>query len=125
MISASLLREEGDYIAAIDKLRSALEMSDLWLIRLQLGRAYLDGGHFAEAADELRTCADTRIGEATFVFLDDTPTYRYLAELPYWQGRAAEGFGMTEAAADYYQAFLQLRLNGGPLAKDASERIAQ
>jgi tetratricopeptide (TPR) repeat protein len=125
MISASLLREQGDYIAAIDKLRSALEMSDLWLIRLQLGRAYLDGGHFAEAADELRTCADTRIGEATFVFLDDTPTYRYLAELPYWQGRAAEGFGMTEAAADYYQAFLQLRLNGGPLADDASERIAQ
>jgi tetratricopeptide (TPR) repeat protein len=125
MIHASLLREQGDHVAGIDKLRSAIEMADLWLIRLQLGRAYLDAGYFAEAADEFRTCADTRIGEATAVFLDDTPTYRYLAELPYWQGRADEGFGMQEAAAEYYRAFLKLRPEGGPLADDASQRISR
>jgi tetratricopeptide (TPR) repeat protein len=124
MISARLLSEQGDHIAAIDKLRSALELSDLWLIRLQLGRAYLAAGYFAEAADEFRTCAETRVGEATFVFLDDTPTFRYLSELPYWQGRADEGFGMNEAAVENYQAFLQLRPNGGPLAEDAEQRIS-
>jgi tetratricopeptide (TPR) repeat protein len=125
MISAGLVSEQGDHIAAIDKLRSALEMSDLWLIRLQLGRAYLAGGYFAEAADEFRTCAEVRVGEATFVFLDDTPTYRYLSELPYWQGRADEGFGMNEAAVENYRAFLKLRPEGGPLADDASQRISR
>ena len=125
MIQASLLREQGDYIGAIDKLQSAIVMADLWLIRFQLGRTYLDAGSFAEAADEFRTCGTTRIGEATAAFLDDTPTYRYLAELPYWKARADEGFGMKDAAIEGYQAFLALRPNGGPLADDASERIAQ
>ncbi len=125
MIQASLLREQGDFVAAIDKLRSAIEMADLWLIRFQLGRAYLDAGYFAEAADEFHTCSVTRIGEATAAFLDDTPTYRYLAELPYWKGRADEGFGMKEAAIADFQAFLELRSNGGPLADDARQRISQ
>lgn len=125
MIHASLLREQGEYIAAIEKLRSAIEMADLWLIRLQLGRAYLDAGYFAEAADEFHICSSTRIGEATAVFLDDTPTYRYLAELSYWKGRADEGFGMKDAAIEDYQSFLKLRPNGGPLADDASKRISQ
>lgn len=125
MIHASLLREQGEYIAAIDKLQSAIEMADLWLIRLQLGRAYLDAGYFAEAADEFHICSSTRIGEATAVFLDDTPTYRYLAELPYWKGRADEGFGMKDAAIEDYQSFLKLRPNGGPLADDASQRIPE
>lgn len=125
MIQASLLREQGDYIGAIDKLQSAIIMADLWLIRFQLGRAYLDAGSFAEAADEFRTCGTTRIGEATAAFLDDTPTYRYLAELPYWKARADEGFGMKDAAIEGFQAFLALRPNGGPLAEDAGKRIAE
>lgn len=124
MIQASLLREEKDYIGAIDKLRSAIVISDLWLIRFQLGRTYLDAGSYAEAADEFRTCGTTRIGEATAVFLDDTPTYRYLAELPYWKARADEGFGMKEAAIEGYKVFLALRPNGGPLADDANERTS-
>jgi tetratricopeptide (TPR) repeat protein len=125
MIQANLLREQGDFVAAIDKLRSAIEMADLWLIRYQLGRAYLDAGYFAEATDEFHICSVTRIGEATAAFLDDTPTYRYLAELPYWKGRADEGFGMQEAAIKDYQAFLELRPNGGPLADDARQRLSR
>lgn len=125
MIQASLLRERGDYIGAIDKLQSAIVMADLWLVRFHLGRTYLDAGSFAEAADEFRTCMTTRIGEATAAFLDDVPTYRYLAELPYWKARADEGFGMKDAAIEGYQAFLALRPNGGPLAEDAKARIPQ
>ena len=57
------------------------------------------------------------------MFLDDTPTFRNLGDLPYWLGRAQEGLGMQSAAAQNYQAFLTLRPQGGPLADDARERL--
>jgi hypothetical protein len=60
------------------------------------------------------------------MFLDDLPTFRYLAELPYWKGRAQEGAGQRAAAAASYQQFLQLRTSAArdPLARDAETRLA-
>lgn len=57
------------------------------------------------------------------MFLDDAPTYRYLAELPYWRARAEEGLGIQGAAAAGYRAFLELRPEGGVLTEDARRRL--
>ena len=122
MIQASIARIEGNHVEAIDLLRSAIKLADLWLVRFELGRAYLDAEYFAEALDQFLTCEE-RLGEATAVFLDDTPSYRYLATLPYWTARAQQSLGMQTSAYQGYEMFLALRPSGGPLADDARQRM--
>jgi tetratricopeptide (TPR) repeat protein len=121
MIEGMLALKGGEAVAAIDKLRAAIEMSDLWLVRFQLGKAYLEAGFSAEAIDELQICYD-RIGEATSLFLDDRPSWRYTATLPYWFARAEETLGMGQAAKDKFDTFLRIRPTG-PLADDARGRL--
>ena len=67
--------------------------------------------------------AGERQGEASSIFLDDLPTFRYMASLPYWLGRAQEELGMQSAAAVNYAAYLARRPGGGPLADDARQRL--
>jgi tetratricopeptide (TPR) repeat protein len=122
MINAMIASAEGRHIEAIETLRSAIELADLWLARFELGRAYLAAEFYAEALAEFILCAERR-GEATAVFLDDTPTYRYLADLPYWTARAQQGIGMQSAASESFTGFLALRPQGGPLADDARQRL--
>ncbi|MCH8337115.1 MAG: tetratricopeptide repeat protein [Proteobacteria bacterium] len=122
MIQASIARVEGNHVEAIDLLRSAIDLADLWLVRFELGRAYLDAEYFAEALDQFKACEE-RLGEATAIFLDDTPSYRYLATLPYWTARAQQGLGMLTSANQGYETFLALRPSGGPLADDARQRM--
>ena len=105
-------------------LREALALADLWLIRFQIGKAYLRAGSLAEALDEL-TALTVRAGEATSVFLDDMPTYRWMAEVPYWAGRVHEARNNRREARANYDAFLALRPEGGALAADAAARAAQ
>ena len=82
------------------------------------------GGHDAEALSELDACLKRR-GEATAVFLDDVPSFRYLAALPYWLGRAQVGVGLERSAADNFKRFLNLRSVGtrDSLADDARRRL--
>ena len=122
MIEAAILRESGKYAEAFDILRSALDLADLWRIRLELGRTYLDAGYFPEAFDAFQQCFERR-GEATAMFLDDTPTYRYLAELPYWTARAQAELGMHDAAVANYENYLALRPQGGAFVDDARGRL--
>ena len=122
MIEAAILRQSGAYVEAIDTLRTAVDIADLWRIRYELGRAYLDAGFFVEAFDQFEICVERR-GEATAMFLDDMPTFRHLGVLAYWLGRAQEGLGMQGAAAENYRAFLALRPEGGSLAEDTRRRL--
>lgn len=108
---------------AIDKLTAAIGYSDHWLIRFYLGRAYLAAGSAVEAMDEFEILGGRR-GEAAVLFLDDLPTWRYLATLPYWRGRAQEATGMIHAARASYESYLALRPGDDPLAADARRRIA-
>jgi hypothetical protein len=80
--------------------------------------------HYAEGLAELELCQKRR-GEATAVFLDEEPTYRYLAALPYWLGRAQEGVGQQAAALGSYKAFVALRPESptDPLVIDARRRL--
>ena len=122
MLEGSIARVAGDFIDAVDLQRSAIELADLWLIRFELGRTFVDAEFHAEALSEFSTCEE-RIGEASAVFLDDMPTWRRLAELPYWSARAEQGLGMESSAIQGYQEFLGRRPQGGPLADDARQRL--
>jgi len=118
MIKAMRALTDDNVVLAIDNLNAALDLSDLWLIRLQLGKAYLHAGYAAEAIAEFEG-ATSRRGEASAVFLDDVPTFRYLAELPYWLARAKLDIGMRESASEDLEKFLELRPHGGPHVDDA------
>jgi tetratricopeptide (TPR) repeat protein len=122
LIEGLVALESGDQMAAIENMTMAAENADLWLVRFYLGRAYFEAGYFVEALDEF-TVAENRHGEAMALFLDDLPTYRYVATLPYWQGRAQSELGMTDAASESFNAFLARRPTGGPLADDARQRL--
>ncbi len=112
-------------VEAIDAVTAARGLADLWLVRFTLGRAYVEAGKYAEAIAELEAC-EKRIGEASDVFLDDWPTFRYTAPLKYWLARAQDGLGITESATKNYQAYLDLRgaVRGDTLAADARKRTA-
>ena len=120
-IEAAVLRESGEYVSATDALRSALELADLWRIRWELGRTYLDARYYTEALGEFLRCHERR-GEGAAMFLDDVPTWRYLVELPYWTARAQSSLGMRNAAAGNFERFLILRPQG-ELADDARQRM--
>jgi tetratricopeptide (TPR) repeat protein len=113
------------YVDAVDSLKAATGFADLWLARFYLGVAYETAGRHGEAFAELSTCLNRR-GEATALFIDEVPTYRYLAPLPYWLGRSQEGLGQTAQARASYEAFLAQKKGGAndPLVPDARRRLA-
>ena len=125
VIEGEIALAENRVTDAVDAFRSAARLLDLWLAHFDLGVAYVRASHAAEAIAEFDT-ATKRRGEAAALFLDDIPSYRYLAPLPYWLGRAQEGVGMKSAAADNYKAFLGVRSEDAkdPLTLDARKRIA-
>jgi tetratricopeptide (TPR) repeat protein len=125
IIEGEIALRQGQVPQAIDALRAAQKTGDLWLTRFSLGVGYIAAGHYPEALAELEAC-ERRRGEATALFLDDVPTLRYLATLPYWLGRAREGLGLKEAAVESYKGYLALRPSAArdPLAADARRRLA-
>jgi tetratricopeptide (TPR) repeat protein len=123
---ASLIR--GDARAAVGEFSEALKISDSWIGRYGLGRAYLEAGVFTDAQTEFDTCL-SRKGEATTLLLDDIPTYRYMASLQYYMGRAQEGQGSPTAKAaalESYKAFLTIKQKADEegLVADARRRVA-
>ena len=60
------------------------------------------------------------------MFLDDVPSFRYMALVLYWLGRAREGTGNTQGAAESYEAFLAYRADaaGDRLTADARRRLS-
>jgi tetratricopeptide (TPR) repeat protein len=122
LITGAIALRDGETVAAIDAITAGIGHADLWLLRFTLGRAYFEAGYFAEAHDEFSAAA-ARQGEATSVFLDDLPTYRYLATLPYWLARAQQELGMADAAQQNYAQFQKRRPADDPLASDARQRM--
>jgi tetratricopeptide (TPR) repeat protein len=109
---------------ALEAFRAAQRRFDMWLSHFDLGLAYVRAAHYPEALSEFEICVKRR-GEATAIFLDDIPSYRYLAALPYWLGRAQQGVGLKDAATDSYNAYVALRGDAvrDPLADDARQRL--
>ena len=122
LIDGLIAHSDGRAVEAIEKLSAALELADLWLVRFYLGKIYLDAGYFAEAIDEFIICMERR-GEAAALFLDDISTYRYVAPVYYWLGRAEAELGMGASAKDRFRQFIELRPKGGALVEDAKTRL--
>lgn len=80
IIQARIAQAKNDPLRAIDLLKSAIKLADLWLARFTLGNVYLDSGHFVEAYEEFQVCEE-RIGEGLSVYLNDRPTFRMLGKL--------------------------------------------
>jgi tetratricopeptide (TPR) repeat protein len=126
ILQAGLAVSDGRTPEAVDAYRAGIAIADVWLARFFLGVTYVEAGYFAEALAELEAC-NRRRGEATAVFLDDTPSFRYLATLPYWLGRAQEGLGQVAASRASYEKFLAVR-SGAPddaLVGDARRRLGE
>jgi tetratricopeptide (TPR) repeat protein len=121
---------EGEAALAEKRTRDALlafqeaqKLADTWLGRFGLGRTYLQASDFTSAYSEFELCLKRR-GEATAVFLDDLPSYRLLAPVHYYLGRAQEGLG-SPAAAESYKTFLAIKARGDErgLVDDARRRL--
>jgi len=123
LIEGGVELKHGRVQDAIRLFREAQNLADTWLGRLELGRAYVEAGAYTEAYSELESALKRR-GEATAVFLDDIPTYRYLPAVYYYLGRAQEGLN-SPAAAESYQTFLDIKENSDqdPLVTDARKRL--
>jgi serine/threonine protein kinase/tetratricopeptide (TPR) repeat protein len=123
IIEAEIALWQNQPAVAIDAITESRKFADVWLGRLIMGIAYVQGGAMAEGLSEL-DAATARRGEASDIFLDDLPTFRYLAEVPYWRARAEEGLGTKPAAKADYDAFIALRPlpSPDPLAADARKR---
>jgi eukaryotic-like serine/threonine-protein kinase len=122
LIEAEIAMSGGQYPAAIDALNAAQKQADLWLVRFALGRAYFERRDYTAAASEFEKCRERR-GEATALFLDDLPTFRHYATLPYWLGRAREMQKLD--ARPQYEEFLKIRqgATADPLVEDARKRL--
>jgi len=125
---AELIRGEaelgrGKPREAIKLLENARKIADTWMGHALLGRAYLEAGAFPDADREFEACVRRR-GEATALFLDEAPTYRYYPPAVYYLGRAREEI-KSPTAADSYKAYLSIKENAAadPLAADAKRRL--
>jgi tetratricopeptide (TPR) repeat protein len=107
---------------AIDAVSAGKKLADLWLLRYVSGLVYFQAGDYPAAISEFVKCQERR-GEATAVFLDDIPSYHYMAPVPYWLGRAREA-GKLDPRKQY-EEFLAIR--GGaaqdPQVIDARRRL--
>jgi Flp pilus assembly protein TadD len=80
-------------ITAVDTLTESLSRTDTWLARFALGQAYFHAEAYAESLSEFERCEE-RLGEATSIFLDDVPTYRWSTQLTSWTTRTRAELGM-------------------------------
>jgi tetratricopeptide (TPR) repeat protein len=124
LIEGEIAQAERRPAEALEAYRAAQKLADTWLGRFHLGVLYVESGRFAEAVSELDACQRRR-GEAAALFLDDIPSFRYTAPLPYWLARAQAGLVMKEPAAANFKAYLDGRKNAArdPLAADATSRL--
>jgi len=124
IIEGEIALKEKRLAQAIEAFQAPQKLADVWLGRFMLGVAYIEAGHYAEAVSELDRCVKRR-GEATAIFLDDMPSFRRLAPVLYYRGRAQEGLSMKPRAIENYNAYLALRPDAAhdPNAADARKRV--
>jgi serine/threonine protein kinase/Flp pilus assembly protein TadD len=125
VVASQVAMARGKRVEAVDAMREGLKLADLWLVRYQLGQAYLAAGAPAEAFREFEECMKRR-GEGYAAFLDDVPTARAVVPLNYWMGRAREGMGLMPQAVAEYRTYIAGRAKDSPepLLKDAIARMA-
>jgi tetratricopeptide (TPR) repeat protein/predicted Ser/Thr protein kinase len=125
IVDGDLALKRGETNDAIKLFTDANNLLDTWPGHFELGRAYLEAGHFVEADSELDRCMKRR-GEALEVFFDTVPTAAYLPFLYYYQGRIREGL-KSPGFAEPYRTYLSIRGKAGedPLLADIHRRLGK
>lgn len=77
---AQMASAQGDSEAAINGANAAVELADLWLVRLIRATVFLEANRPVDAKADLLACQQ-RIGEGIAVFLNDRPSLRILRKL--------------------------------------------
>jgi serine/threonine protein kinase/tetratricopeptide (TPR) repeat protein len=122
LLESEVALKKNDVKKAISLLKEARQLSDTWIGHFTLSRAYLQAGAFPEADSEIEECLKRR-GEASAIYLDDLPTFRYVPAIYYYLGRVQEGLN-NPAAAESYRTFISMQEKGaGPLVTDARKRL--
>ena len=110
---------------AIRHFQAAKKIVDTWAGRLALARAYLAAKAYAEADTELEACVKRR-GEATALFLDESPTFHFFPPVYYELGRARDGLKSAAGAAEAYKTFLAMQKgDANPLVAEARRRLSE
>jgi tetratricopeptide (TPR) repeat protein len=121
VLQGGIASRKKSHVEAVARLKAAMQLVDAWPARYGLGRAYLEAGAYPQAQQELEAAVQRR-GEATDVFLQIVPTYRYLGQAQYHLARAQEAL-KSPAAVEAFKAFLApKRGNDDPLVADAKRR---
>ncbi|MDX2412320.1 MAG: hypothetical protein QNK34_10235, partial [Woeseiaceae bacterium] len=79
-LRAQMASTQGDSDTAISAANAAIELADLWLIRLIRANIFLQANRMSDAEADLRVCQQ-RIGEGIAVFLNDRPSLRLMQKL--------------------------------------------
>jgi serine/threonine protein kinase/Tfp pilus assembly protein PilF len=125
IIEGMVALKRGDNRQAIATLTDATKLLDTWISRFELGQAYLEAGLFVESDSEFDRCIRRR-GEVLELFMDDTPTYGYLPDVYYYQGRVREGL-KSPGFAEPYRTYLSIRGQAGedPRLAEIRRRISR
>ncbi|HKE82822.1 MAG TPA: protein kinase [Vicinamibacterales bacterium] len=117
---------KSDPRRAMTVLREANELFDTWIGQFELGRASLAAGATTQADSAFDVCLNPRQGEALSLFVDEEPTYAYIAPAYYYLGMVREQ-GQDKRFAESYAAYLKLRGNSteDALLKDVKKRMAR
>lgn len=79
-LRAKMASAQGDSDTAIAAAHAAIELEDLWLIRLIRADVFLQADRLSDATADLLVCQE-RIGEGIAVFLNDRPSLRIVRNL--------------------------------------------
>src|SRR5262249_21418122 len=123
LIEAEAQLQGGHAREAVRVAQEAQKISDGWLGRFTLGKAYLASESYTDAYTQFDTCLRRR-GEATAMFLDDVPSYHVFPEVYYYLGRAQQGLH-SPGATDSFNTYLQIKKDADkdPLVADARKRM--
>ena len=124
LLSGEIALRNGDARVALQLFNEAQKLGDTWLGRYALGRAFLAAERYPDAEREFDKCL-LRLGEATAVFLDELPTYRFLPPVHFYMGQVREAMKNERGALDSFRKFLDIKKDGDEqgLVADARGRV--
>ena len=123
LIQGEVLLKRGKIREALQTFQDAQKTADAWLVHFDLASTYLEAKAPTEAYAEFDTCIKRR-GEATAVFLDDVPSYRYFPPVYYYLGLTQDALN-SPAAAQSFHTLLSIKEKGAgdPMAEKARKRL--
>jgi len=108
IVDALLALQAGDAPKARTLLQDANKQFVTWIGNFDLGRAALAAGATTQADAAFDQCLNARRGEALSLFVDEEPTYAFIAPAFYYQGRSREAL-KNARFAEPYREYLRLR----------------